>query len=338
MSAASACYFVPYEELGDIPNIVVDGAASSATAITLSHWPKSGTPHPLKADTSAEIVFIYLDASEFHVDANAVSNNHFDEDGLIGLFTLIEPDAAIRMRDLLIDAAHAGDFAAYQDRRAARVAFTVSSFADPDTSPLDPMIFDMPYAEQCAALYQEILPCVGEIAADTEHFKNYWEREDRILDESEQAIRDGQVTIREIPDVDLAVVAVPETQAPSTVHRFTWASKAHCHPMAIHNATRCNRILNMQGRQYSFLYRYESWVQYMTVAIPPRIDLTPLAEELTSDEPGDAVWTFEGVSEITPALTLSDGNDSAIAPENFQARLIAFLESAPAAWDPYDPA
>jgi hypothetical protein len=108
--------------------------------------------------------------------------------------------------------------------------------------------------------------------------------------------------------------------------------------MAIHNTTRCNRILIMQGRQYSFTYRYESWVQYMTASIPPRIDLTPLAEELTSDEPGDAVWTFEGVPEITPALTSSDSDDSAISPDEFQARLIAFLRSAPAAWDPYDPA
>lgn len=60
------------------------------------------TPRALKADTAAEIVFNYLDCPEFHVDARAVSNNHFDEDGLIGLFSLIEPDAATGMRDLLI--------------------------------------------------------------------------------------------------------------------------------------------------------------------------------------------------------------------------------------------
>ncbi len=337
MNADSACYFVPYEELGDTPNIVVDGSASAATEITLSHWPKSGTPHPLKADTSAEIVFNYLDSPKFHADAKAVSNNHFDEDGLIGIFTLIEPNAAIRMRDVLIDAAHAGDFATYRDRRAARVAFTVSAFADPDTSPLDPTIFGKPYAGQCAALSQEMLPRLEEIAGDTERFKSYWEREDRVLEESERAVGDGQVTIKEMPEIDLAVVTLPEGWSPCSVHRFTWASEALCHPMAIHNATRRNRILTMQGRYYAFLYRYESWVQYMTAPTAPRVDLTPFAEELTADEPGNAVWTFEGVSEITPALTLSDGNNSAIPPEEFKARFIAFLESAPAAWDPYDP-
>jgi len=337
MNTDSACYFLPYEELGDSPNIVVDGFASGATEITLSHWPRSGTPHPLKADTSAEIVFNYLDSPKFHTDARAVSNNHFDEDGLIGIFTLIEPNAALGMRDLLIDAAHAGDFATYRDRRAARVAFTISAFADPDTSPLDATIFDRPYPEKCAALYQELLPRLQEIATDTERFKSYWEREDRVLEDSERAVRDGQVTIREIPELDLAIVTLPEDWAPNSVHRFTWAREVLCHPMAIYNATRRNRILTVQGRQYAFFYRYESWVQYMTAPTAPRIDLTPFAQELTADEPGDAVWTFEGVSEITPTFTLSVGRESEIAPDEFQVRFIAFLESAPAAWDPYDP-
>lgn len=316
--------FVPYEELGDTPNIVVDGAANPATLLTLSHWPKSGTPNPLKADSSAEIVFNYLDSPAFHVDAEALSNNHFDEDGLIGLFTLLEPDAALKMRDLLIDAAHAGDFTTYRDRRAARIAFTVSAFADAATSPLDPAIFDLAYAQHGAALYQAMLPRLGEIAAKLERFREYWEPEDRALEESEQDIRRGRVTISEIPDVDLAVVTMSENRPP-------------CHRMAINNATQCNRILSIQGHRYSFLYRYESWVQYMTRAIPARVDLAPLAEELTADEPGDAVWQFDGVSEIVPRLTLSDGRASTIPPADFQARLLTFLKSAPAAWDPYDP-
>ena len=44
--------FVPYHELNDsTPNIIVDGAAGPGTVLTLSHWPKSGTPEALKRDT-----------------------------------------------------------------------------------------------------------------------------------------------------------------------------------------------------------------------------------------------------------------------------------------------
>jgi len=54
----------------------------------------SGTPAALRADTSAEIVFNYLDAPDAHVGVDGVSNNHFDEDGLIGIFALMQPALA----------------------------------------------------------------------------------------------------------------------------------------------------------------------------------------------------------------------------------------------------
>ena len=52
--------FMPYVEAAQHPNIVVDGAANESSVLTLSHWPKSGTPWPLKADTSVGVVFNYL--------------------------------------------------------------------------------------------------------------------------------------------------------------------------------------------------------------------------------------------------------------------------------------
>ena len=45
--------FSPYSETVSVPNVIVDGAANKSTLLTLSHWPKSGTPAELKADTSA---------------------------------------------------------------------------------------------------------------------------------------------------------------------------------------------------------------------------------------------------------------------------------------------
>lgn len=329
--------FVAYERLGQTPNIVVDGSGNAATAITLSHWPKSGTPQALKADTSAEIVFNYLAAPRYHVAAAAVSNNHFDEDGLAGLYALIEPEAAAAMRDLVVGVAHAGDFATCRNRRAAQIAFTVSAFADPRHSPLDRAIFEMPYAEQCAALYQELLPRLGEMLAHTDRFHRYWAAEDQVLTDSERALRQGDVTIEELPGIDLAIVRIAEGRAPQSNHRFTWPGEEMCHPMAVHNTTRCNRVLMQQGRRYAFVYRYESWVQFISRPPPPRVDLAPLAEALSGEESGAARWTFDGVSEITPRLTLSGAQESSIAPEAFAARVAEFLATAPPAWDPYDP-
>src|SRR3954469_1961894 len=102
--------YLPYQELSpSSPNIIVDGAAGPGTVLTLSHWPKSGTPAQLKRDTSAEIAFAYLDSPSFQVTAEIVSNNHFDEDGLIGMYALIDTANARKQRELLIDVASAGD-------------------------------------------------------------------------------------------------------------------------------------------------------------------------------------------------------------------------------------
>lgn len=337
MDMKRSLHFVAYEELDQTPNIVVDGSGNAATVITLSHWPKSGTPQALKADTSTEIVFNYLASSRFHAAASAASNNHFDEDGLAGIYALIEPEAASPMRDLVVGVAHAGDFATYRDRQAARVAFTVSAFADPQQSPLDRAIFEMPYANQCAVLYQELLPRFGEMLAHTERFRRYWETEDQILTDSEQALSHGDVIIEELPQVDLAIVRIAEGRAPNPIHRFTWVSKETCHPMAIHNATHCKRVLMQQGRRYALVYRYESWVQFMSQPPLPRVDLAPLTEALSADETNGARWTFDGVSDLTPRMTLIGDRESSIPPEAFTARVVEFLATAAPAWDPYDP-
>lgn len=76
--------YVPYEEATRRPNIVVNGAANDSSTLTLSHWPNNGTPWPLKGDTCVGIVFNYLDNPAWHRDVLPVTNNHLDEDGLIG--------------------------------------------------------------------------------------------------------------------------------------------------------------------------------------------------------------------------------------------------------------
>src|SRR5262245_23297749 len=100
--------FVPYHELGDRPNVIVDGAANAHTVLTLSHWPASPTPDALRDDLSAQIVFRYLDRPDLRVDTDVVSNNHFDEDGLVGVYSLLFPEDAQRNRELLIGIAAAG--------------------------------------------------------------------------------------------------------------------------------------------------------------------------------------------------------------------------------------
>jgi hypothetical protein len=328
--------FVPYAQTRTIPNVIVDGARNESTVLTLSHWPKSGTPAALKADTSAEIVFKYLDSPASHVDAGAVSNNHFDEDGLIGIFALLEPEAATRHRDLLIDAAQAGDFGVYTRRHAARIAFIVSAFADPTSSPLPKDLFELPYADLASALYVRLLDVLPGLLTDVERYRELWEEADAALGASEALVEQGAVTIEERPAIDLAIVRLPENLPTLSAHRFTAPRLAECHPYAIHNRTRCSRLLLLQGRRAQVQYRYEGWVQLASRRPPPRVDLSPLASELNERETTTGRWVFDGVDQITPGLRLEGSPASSIPVEAIAALVEQHFTAGPGAWDPYD--
>lgn len=311
--------YVPYGELDGVPNIVVDGAAHPDTLLTLSHWPQSGTPPELRDDLSAQIAFHYLDHPEHHVAADAASNNHFDQDGLMSLFALVDPDGAQDRRDRMIDVARAGDFGSFRERDAARISWTIAALAEHEDG--DP--------------YTRVLDRVPELLDHPERFREVWADEDAHLAASEDAIRTGTVTIEEVAALDLAVVTVPPEWAEHTVHRFIRSARQAVHPGAVHNATDRFRLLYVQGRHYEVQYRYETWIQYASLRPPGRIDLAPLAAALTAREPEGAAWAFDGVDLIFPTMRLTGAAESAIAPDEFRAALTRAL-TGPSAWDPYD--
>jgi Family of unknown function (DUF6687) len=327
--------FVSYSETMP-PNVVVDGSPNRYTQITLSHWPKSHTPPELKADTSAEIVFRYLDNPSFHSDIEVVTNNHFDQDGLAGVFTLTDPQTAQRYRNLLIDVASAGDFGVYRSRDAARIAFAVSSLSESETSPFPQEIFSLPYPRLCGELYVRVLELFPNLLTNLESFRSLWEAEDAKLAESEALVKQGAVRIQEHPDLDLAVVWIPEYAKPARVHRFTKPERAECHPFAIHRATPCTRLLLIQGRHVEFQYRYESWVQFQSRKPARRVDLAPLAAALKERESSGGIWKCDGVDAITPRLYLDAAANTSIAAEVILDEVQKHLRAAPAAWDPYD--
>jgi hypothetical protein len=328
--------FVPYTQIGSIPNVIVDGARTTNTLLTLSHWPKSGTPANLKGDTSTAIVFNYLDQPKLHVDAEAVSNNHFDEDGLAGILAMVDHSVAGRHRDLLIDVAQAGDFGIFARREAARIAFTLSAYASPATSPLEKNLFRLPYAEFAAELYIRLLDLLPTLLTRVDDYKAFWDVEDARLTTSEELIEKGQITIEERPDLDLAIVRLPEDLIRHPVHRFTQLRMAECHPFALHNRTERTRLLILQGKRAELQYRYEGWVQMTSRRPAPRVDLSGLTSELNQEETTGGRWEFDGVDQITPRLHMEGSPRTSIPIDTIVARVEHELRTGPPAWDPYD--
>lgn len=309
-----------YGELSGIPHVVVDGSGQDGTVLTLSHWPGTPTPEAYRADLSAEIAFRWLDAPDPSMDAAYVTNNHFDQDGLVGVFALVDPETALACRDRLIDIARAGDFSCFHERDSARAAIAIANLG----------------ARVEGDAYPELLPRLPELADHVDRFADAWRDEDAHITATEAAIADGTITITEDPALELAVVRVPDTWAARTVHRFSTTDEGAAHPYAVYNATDAFAILTVGAGAPELRYRYETWVRLTSRRPRPRVDLAPLAAALTAEEPGGATWTFDGVQSLSPALHTVGGAESGIDAERFVTLVTAALRTAVATWSPYD--
>lgn len=318
-----------YKQSAQVPNIIVDGSANAGTELVLSHWQNNTTPQDLRADLSAQIVFNYLARPEIKSEATVISNDHFDADGLVGIYSLINPDDAEDLKDLLIDIAGAGDFNVYKNREAARISFILDAWQTPKLSPLKSSVLAQDYPTVTNILYEELLPRFPRIIEKVDYLEKYWKAQDNLLETSEEALKNRRFKLTEFPDVDLAIVTMPDANVgPSkSVHR-----------MAVHNQTDCMRILLMQETNYEFYYRYESWVDFQSRKTSPRIDMQSLAESLSKQESMDGVWSFGGINEFTPTLRLTGDSQSKIPFESFRSQVLEFLAQhqakAPAAKDP----
>src|SRR3984957_13932312 len=252
--AFTALRYVPYGSLGAaVPSVVVDGSPAVGTVLCLSHWPGIDSPPEFWADLSAEMAFRYVDAGGArHGPASVVSNNHFDQDGLVGVFALSSPEAAQTRRALLVEVARAGDFGLTESRGAARVSMVLAAYADPERSPLAGLPDSSDYEGQTAALYAELLGLLPELCDHPGRFESLWGEEDATLDASAAALSSGSVTIEEVPALDLAVVSVPEAAPDAGGHRFGGMWRPGLHPIAVHRATACGALLTVSGRRYQF--------------------------------------------------------------------------------------
>jgi hypothetical protein len=335
MSLRSGCRplrFVPYDELEGAPNIVVDGAPANDTVLTISHWPGTPCPPGLEADLSAQMAFAYLGRPDLQPEVEFVSNNHFDQDGLVSVAVLTDPEGSYARRDMLVGLAEAGDFATFSDRRSALASMAIAAYADEDRSPLGHVAGN--YDEWAATLYGELLGRLPELVEEPERYNHLWAEEHASLVASEAALQAGEVTIEERADLDLAIVSVCAGAPDRGGHRFGGGWVAGLHPMAVHNATSCFRVLTIRGRSYDLAYRYESWVQFRSRHPLPRVDLSHLADELTGLEDAGR-WVFDGVGTITPRLHFDDAEESAIPPAQFLSMVTSELARGEPAWDPY---
>ncbi len=255
--------------------------------------------------------------------AIAVTNDHFDEDGLIALYGLVAPEAALSASSLLTGIASCGDFGIVASDTAAQICFAIGPLAEKEAGPTSAT------SEQ----YQAVLPRLPELLEHPERFEPLWSEEWASLEAETTALESGAVVVDEYRHLDLAVVRRLQP-SPALAQLVGGAGASPREPVAVHSATSASRILAFDGDRCELHLRYESWVRLVSRRVPLRPDLAPLAVELSEKEPSGTQWEENGVGAIVTRLRPAGGLTE-IDPAVIVATVCEYLTSAPPAWDPF---
>jgi hypothetical protein len=303
--------FVPWDDVGDRPNIVVDGPLREGTTLGLSHWPDGGTPSQLAADTSTEIALRYVDQPAGGVEVAVVTNNHFDEDGLLAAWVVLHRPGPGPRRALAVAAAEAGDFHTWSDPWAARCAIGLMAMAERTTTPFPEVIRALNRAgrDPAGGICRALLPRVADLLDDPDRYRRLWAPRWQRVERDLAALDSGEATIEDVPDADLAVIRAPRRLARMATHPRT-------DRMRVLTAT-TDGMLRLE-------HRYETWVHYVSRPLVPRHDLTPLLPDLQRLERGPGVWRFEGIDQPLARLVVVDAGGSP-APSTIEAARVVEL-------------
>jgi len=209
-----------HPDLDPASTVMIDGHAPGFRMV--SHWPENGTPNALKHDLTTGSAFLYREMSnslrrDLLGDFSVITNNHYDTDGVLSLFTFLQPDVAFRHQDLILRTARAGDFAVWGGSDALALELAIMS----DLGPFLPFTtppFDAERLENLSDLYIRTF----------DRLEALLENPFALNDDSMQRFAQVQADIDRIeagqgfvvtkhPDDDLAVI---ETDRPITV--FGW--------------------------------------------------------------------------------------------------------------------
>ncbi|MHB1912196.1 MAG: DUF6687 family protein, partial [Acidimicrobiales bacterium] len=246
------------------------------------------------------------------------TTDHFDQDGLVGVYALTDPAVALSAEARLMAVAEAGDFARGHDRSALRASFALSALAESWPAGSANPALD-------GGLHRAGLDRLPGLLVAPEGWKTDWEEEDEFLAASEAALDAGRVAIYERADLDLAVVRAPATSwRPAS--QLGRRRPAAVHPVSVHNRSACSRVLVLSPPRYEMYFRYETWVSLASPRWCPRLDLNTAAAELSATEPGSVRWSFNGVR-ATIARLVPDPGPSDLAPDVVEAVVTTALEA-----------
>jgi len=311
------------DSLADVPKLSVDGAIDNS--IHFSHWRGNETPVSVKADTSTEIALNVVGApnrDELTQGIDLVVNNHFDTDGVLSVWTMLNGERALPLREKLIAAAEAGDFCEFSSVDAVRASIVIQGSDSPidnSGSPLALKFAGEDYVDD-ARSYDVVLPKVEHVLTHTDFYESLWREPWRRIEVALDSFAKGESRV----DEDLVNRISRVTLAPAVFGSDGFDPARHWAPFAAisHHASGHLFVIATplnSGWAYRVDYPYYSWAETIVRPSIPRPDLSAVITALNEIENSDSGRWLIDSRELASAIKFSDVNNqltaSRIAPD-----------------------
>jgi len=306
------------EEIANLPKLSVDGTVGNS--IHFSHWQDNETPEEVKADTSTEIALNLVTSpnrERLTQGIELVTNNHFDTDGMLSVWTVMTGERAAKYREVLIAAAEAGDFSEYSTETGIRVSIAIqgSDQASPNNDDGSPLARRIAGAEvdDDARAYELVMPEVERLITNINDYEDLWRDGWESIAKAVESFEAGASKVTELPENQISLI----TLAPEIFSGSGFNPTRHAAPYtAISRYARgmlyVIAIPAGGGWFYRIDYPYYSWAETVVRPTVQRRDFTDALRRLNDTERNAGSWQLDN-REMTSAVKFLDETGSLAA-------------------------
>ncbi|AYA37009.1 hypothetical protein D3Y59_08030 [Hymenobacter oligotrophus] len=277
--------------------VVVDSILPRAT-LTLAHWRQAPTPELYRDDTSAgSALRALLQQPPELQGAQFVTANHFDVDGFVGVWALLNPGLAKQHETLLRMVATLGDFRELDwQHPLADTALKLVCWLNAKEKELFYPPFGAPELrrredEASAEKFAWFLPAFAEVMQNPNLGRGAWVPEYERVRQATEVMQSSATQLHRYPELGLVVVHTPE---PLPYYALFGPTAGYDMVLSCYNEQR-----------YELEYKYTTWVDLESRPTLPRLPLQALAERLNELETTRRLWTCDAVTDTGPQMRLS---------------------------------
>ncbi len=330
-------HFIPFLSVPSYKRVLIVDSYHPK-GVMLSHWRGTSKIPGLEDDTSTGIVLNTIKAELPMLNISFMSNNHFDIDGFLGIWSLKYPDLAISHESLLRHMALLGDFRERNTNEPeSDLALKLVSWMNYQEAKR----FYIPFGAEDLHLNEAIM-CIPKYEYFLAHFLEVLTQATLIQEEClgeyytvkahEDVLKNETSNIQLLEHIRLLII---ETPNPLHYYALFGASEQADMVLCIYD-----------DHRYELEYKYTTWIDTAFRHAFPRLNFNPLADKLNNLEQSGLRWSFNSIMDTGPSLRLSSPDyqltktmrynhpfnrtifSSTIPPETFKEIIISYYEEA----------